>query len=406
MGGSRFQDSADFGRLHVGSDLCLDYANFYGAASFNNGSFEKFLLIRDTHFYGTEEAANFDNLKVGEDALVRAFFYGPVRWSYAEAKGNYYERSKFFGKFCFNSNKISHSVSFRNCDSHGQFICTENKIDEDLDARDAHFKNIELVSKNQPAHSWEERDALESDFDVDFSRTRVGRIARFNGATFDGSVSFERTELQDLDITSTKLPREKGTTRLADSTVKYFHAGPLEEKGWRTLLKFVDDAEYDEGLYIQLEQFLKARGDPEQADKVFIRGQERARDERLHGFSLVRSWILALVTAYGRRPWLALVWAGAVVLVGALVFRSREDMVERDEKFKGRKYNPIWYSFDLFAPIIDLEAASVWAPKSEKLGKATSNSDTKNTNSSGEELQIEFFCVSQRRLTMFGYETG
>ena len=43
-------------------------------------------------------------------------------------------------------------------------------------------------------------------------------------------------------------------------------------------------------------------------------------------------------------------------------------MKERDEKFKGRRYNPIWYSFDLFAPIIDLEAASVWAPRPDKVG--------------------------------------
>jgi hypothetical protein len=55
-------------------------------------------------------------------------------------------------------------------------------------------------------------------------------------------------------------------------------------------LTFVNNAEYDEGLYIQLEQFLKARGDPEQADEVFITGHERAKDERLHWFSWIRSW--------------------------------------------------------------------------------------------------------------------
>jgi len=35
-------------------------------------------------------------------------------------------------------------------------------------------------------------------------------------------------------------------------------------------------------------------------------------------------------------------------------------MKERDEKFKGRRTIQSGTSFDLFAPVIDLEAASVW----------------------------------------------
>jgi hypothetical protein len=73
-----------------------------------------------------------------------------------------------------------------------------------------------------------------------------------------------------------------------------------------------------------------------------------------------------VVTAYGRQPWRGLAWAAGVVLVGAIVFWKKEDMEVRDPEFEGRKYNPIWYSFDLFAPIIDLEAASVWAPRPDK----------------------------------------
>jgi hypothetical protein len=368
---SRFQDGADFSRLHVGSDLCLDRANFFGAAHFTHASIGKFFLIRDTFFRGTG-GLSFDNLKLGEDALVKAIFFGSVHWNYGDAKGVYYQDSNFFAPLCFNSNNVSHSVSFRNCNLDKQFICTENKIDEDLDARKAHFKSMTFVSANQHAHSSAQRDTLESDFDVDFYRTKVGRVARFDGATLDGSVSLERTDLQDLDITSIKpWPRKQGTTRLADSTVKYFHAGPLEADGWRTLLTFVDNAEYDGGLYIQLEQFLKARGDPEQADDVFIRGQERAKDERLQPFSFswIRSWILGVVTAHGRRPWRALAWTAGFVLVGAIVFWRKEDMEVRDKKFEGRKYNPIWYSFDLFVPIIQVEAASVWAPKPDKRRK-------------------------------------
>ena len=392
MHNSCYQGSVDFSRLRVGSDFRLNECNFVGSAQFTNASIGKFLLIKYSFFRGAEEEVNFDNVKVGEDALVRAIFYGPVRWNYGEAKGAYYKESKFFDTFCFNSNSISHSVSFQACNLDKQFVCSQNKIGEDLDARSAHFKSKAFVSANKTAQSSRDRDVAESDFDADFYRTKVGRFARLNGATFDGSVSLERAELEDLDITSLKpWPRAAGTTRLADSTVKYFRAGPLEGNtvkwidiagipivltpgkegadGGGTLLAFLDNAEYDESLYMQLEQFLKAQGNREQADEVYIHGQERARDERLDCFSRAKSWILDEVTAYGRQPWRALVWAGVVVGIGINVFWSREDMEERKEEFKGRRYNPIWYSFDLFAPVIDLEAASVWAPKKDKVGK-------------------------------------
>src|SRR5258708_1108580 len=94
MTGSRFDDKADFSRLHVGSDLCLDYANFFGDALFMHGVFGNFFSVKNACFGASE--ANFDNLKVGEDAIVKAYFDGPVRWDYGEAKGIYFKWSLFF----------------------------------------------------------------------------------------------------------------------------------------------------------------------------------------------------------------------------------------------------------------------------------------------------------------------
>jgi len=365
MAASHFQDSANFWRLHVGSDLCLDNANFNDTAIFNHGSIGKFFSLSNTSFRGKAKAC-FDNLKVGEDALVKACFYGPVRWNYGEAKGIYYKGSQFFDSFSFDSNTVAHSVSFQNCYLIGHFTCRENKISDDLDARDAHFKSMNFKFTNRPAGNSEKFDDSERSFDADFFRTKAVGVARFNNASFDGSLSLERTDFQDFDITSIKpWPRQENTTQLAEATVKNFHAGPLEPEGWKTLLTFIDKAEYDEGLYIQMEQFLKARGDPEEADEVFISSQERAK-KRLHSWPLIRSWIVDLVTAYGRQPWRTVICSVFVVVIGAGVFSDERDMQVRDNKFEGRKYNPLWYSFDLFAPVIDLEAASVWAPRPNK----------------------------------------
>jgi hypothetical protein len=217
MIGSRFLGSADFPRLQVGSDVCLDDANFFGPASFINGSFGKFLLMKNTSFHSTA-VANFDNLKVGEDVLVKAFFCGPTHWNYGEAKGIYYKGSQFFDRLCFDSNKVSHSVSFQDCDLKRQFICSSNNIDNDFDARDAHFNSTKFASTNQPASSSQEPGYLESSFDVDFFRTKVGGVARFNRATFDGSISFERIDAQEFNIRGMRpWPRKKNTTQLNGS---------------------------------------------------------------------------------------------------------------------------------------------------------------------------------------------
>jgi len=162
----------------------------------------------------------FDNLKVGEDVLVEASFFGPVRWDYGEAKGiyfssgvspnvQYYRASRFFNSFCFDSNRVSNSVSFQDADFDRQFVCRENKTGDDLNARDAYFKSIEFLSKSQTTDGSGKQGDLDSRFDVDLSRTKVGGIARFNGARFDGCVSFERIDVRDLDITSIKLPEKK-----------------------------------------------------------------------------------------------------------------------------------------------------------------------------------------------------
>jgi hypothetical protein len=100
-----------------------------------------------------------------------------------------------------------------------------------------------------------------------------------------------------------------------------------------------------------------------------VRSGPRTKDFSRFRFpgSEVGYWVLSPLTDGDRGK----LWHGrqGFVLVGAIVFWRKEDMEVRDETFKGRKYNQIWYSFDLFVPIIQLEAASVWAPKPDKRRK-------------------------------------
>jgi hypothetical protein len=242
----------------------------------------------------------------------------------------------------------------------GSFVFREGQINEDFDATDAQFRSEEFKNRNAEPSKW----------DVNLSRTKIGGIGRWNNTTVTGSFCLEGDDIRELDVTGLQpWPRQQGRTCLKELTCKHFRANPLETGRTRNdlnrCLEFLTNSQYDPGLYVQLENYLKETGDTELADAVFIAGQERKSDESSDLYSRIKGRFLGLVTGHGRRPWQIFIWCGAVITIGIFVFRKREWVEEREEKFKKRGYSPIWYSLDLFAPVIDLEAASVWTPRKD-----------------------------------------
>jgi sterol desaturase/sphingolipid hydroxylase (fatty acid hydroxylase superfamily) len=83
-------------------------------------------------------------------------------------------------------------------------------------------------------------------------------------------------------------------------------------------------------------------------------------------------WLfLDLLLGYGRSPWRALIPSAFFVAVGTFVFwRYSNQVIERKPDETKRRYNeswrtldPFWFSLDLFVPVIDLDAATIWMPK-------------------------------------------
>ena len=54
-----------------------------------------------------------------------------------------------------------------------------------------------------------------------------------------------------------------------------------------------------------------------------------------------------------------------MVFIGVLMFRRARDVQLQDSIDEGKRYNPLWYSLDLFLPFIDLQAAGVWMPRQD-----------------------------------------
>jgi hypothetical protein len=351
------QHEVDLQRITTESELHLDEAYFFGGANLFHCHWKGLVFLNNASS-GNGKRVLFDNTKAEDDILGSGVrFGGPVSFNFADAKGIYFTKCEFDGRSEFNSNTVSRSVSFQGSQFQDRFSFRQNGVGQDFDLRDGQF-----LKQRDPSTKPTTENGL---FEVDLWRTSIGGLTRFNRATFTGSLSLQATDLQAIDIQGIKpWSRSKRLTNLKNATIRRFEGRPPED-----FLRFIDGSEFDPGLYFKLETFLKAEGQTNAADQVFIHEQNRDRQTRLKGMDYFKNLVWGAVTGFGRKVWLALVWSGVVVAIGSVCFWRSSDMELRDEKFVGRKYNPIWFSLDVFAPVIDLEEASVWCPKPDRAWK-------------------------------------
>jgi hypothetical protein len=132
-------------------------------------------------------------------------------------------------------------------------------------------------------------------------------------------------------------------------------------------------ANYDPELYMEVETSLRAHGYPDQADDIFIAKKRAERRQNCQDFLRQcnhRAWAFSLfedaLAGYGKSLQNLLYWSLGFLVLGMFVFRSEKGMRTKEAKdaedYEGR-FNPIWYSLDLFLPIIKLGEADVWTPK-------------------------------------------
>jgi hypothetical protein len=123
--------------------------------------------------------------------------------------------------------------------------------------------------------------------------------------------------------------------------------------------------------YEQLAKVLREDGDDAGARTVLI-AMETARRQygNLSRWERCWSWILYETIRYGYDTWQALWFIGGFVIFGTVLFffgRRREAITQIDKEWTEhfRPFNPLVYSLETFLPLVDLQQAKHWAPKSE-----------------------------------------
>jgi len=246
-----------------------------------------------------------------------------------------------------------------------------------LQLSNSHFGSLSIKAKDHPDIAFIDLTATDIDGQFSIENVNTKRLLA-EGASIGKSTTLskftitEKLNLRNANIGFLKIddqpkwPEEPSAFNLRGMTYSDIDIGGqgLTEDTWQQLLGLMNRSAYSPQSYEALSQFLTDKGHPDWAAEVELKQKRRERDEVLTPLSgpWLWSWFLDIFAGYGKQPVFAFGWSGLVIAIGAFVFRRKEDMLPVDQDDAKVEYNPIWYSFSLFLPYIDLGIASKWEP--------------------------------------------
>jgi hypothetical protein len=140
--------------------------------------------------------------------------------------------------------------------------------------------------------------------------------------------------------------------------------GPGQQADVKTRIRWLRSSyAYEPAAWLQLANVLRASGRDGDATRVLIAMQnDRIRRGGLSAANRLGRQILRVTIGHGYRPWLAGVWAAAVIAAFALVVWQALDLfVPANDTVNGAP-QPVVYAADTFLPIVDFGQAGDWDP--------------------------------------------
>ena len=349
--GALIRDALDLRNAQIACDTRLVRCRFEAEVNFSKCIFENSLSVEESVFAGPVNAVA---MKVGRGAtLQRAVFRSAANFEQIEITGMLMAGGVSFehagGSADFNSMKAGGNVYFTNAVFAGAAHFQFSHITDNLKFDGARFTNALALAS--------------------FEGVKVDASASFARVSFAGYVSFKDGHFNTLDLTDAVWPdRDYGEWLWLNGMAYQRVIAGAEKDSWSNLLQLVDRAAhrsaYSTDIYSGLVDFYRREGYPRQANQFFIAQKRREREEVLQGVQWCWSLFLDWFVGYGRSPERALFWSTSVVLLGVVVFRPHR-MEPRTTNLKADHYSALWYSIDLFLPLIKLQDAELWKPRDE-----------------------------------------
>ncbi|MFF8837392.1 oxidoreductase [Streptomyces sp. NPDC015130] len=256
-------------------------------------------------------------------------------------------------------------------------------------------RGVALALDNAVASSLKFSEGFTANGTVRLNGTRVTDNVTFDGAVLNGPSTEAGTapalvamHLQAVDLDLTLARRPSGTLDLRGAQVSYLHenehtwperveldgfvygsikaAGANDERHEavgdrrtvdRRLAWIRSSPGYNPQPYEQLAAWYRKAGHDDDARRVLL-AKQRHRRRTLSLASRAWGRLLDVTVGYGYRPWLAGIWLLALVLLGALSFRT--DTPHPVKQGEGAPFQPLVYTLDLLIPIGGLGQRMNW----------------------------------------------
>ena len=340
------EQTAYFGRMKVRGLASFRTVVFEGPVDFGAADVGSAFVADEARFKNKEQEASFNAMKVEDIAFFRkAVFKGPVDFGLADFVGNFVSNEAHFKNkeqgTTFNRMKVGRA-SFTKTMFEGPADFYMVDIAGEFRADEVQFKNKEQVAT--------------------FNSMKVRGNAFFTGAVFEGPVDLGFSDFAVLDLSGAVYAE---ALYLQGMSYKKILAALDEHQSHEALLTLAGQSAYSADVYGNLEAYFLRQGYRGDADRAFIEGKRRERNENLQGVGGLGSWLLDWLVGYGRRPWQAGIPCVFFVALGCLLF-SPKRMEPQKPGDAHRVYNRFWYSLGLFLPFVDLQADRVWKPKPDQ----------------------------------------
>jgi hypothetical protein len=351
----------------------LKFCEFEGGIDFSYTRFE-----RDLSF----EGSRFGNSSGGPEAVssnqeVQAFFVGmktagtatfsqtsffvPVDFTYAE----------FGTDLVFDDVDFQVEADFEELMVEGPVFFRRDHFGEGLDLADADLFELFLedpVSAVELDLSQTHIKRGASLKDVELSSWKAGSLiadglVKLDMVRSSGPVNLAHSHFQNLTLTGFDewLKLKPGMLNLEGFSFDTLDIdSTLVDPPAARMLELInsDRCPFSPQPYLELEKFLRAHGNVQKADEVYIDMRRRQR-ARLSWINRPWDLLLDVMLGYGKETWRTVVCAVFIIILGAFVF-TPDRMQWKNPKEMQTGYNRFWYSLDEFAPVIDLGEARNW----------------------------------------------
>ena len=205
---------------------------------------------------------------------------------------------------------------------------------------------------------------------------------------FLGEVPGKAAQSEGPDTAALRLPE---TVSLEGASFSNLHVAPVfsgkaqtdqaRARRWTLRrtdygLALLEKATYYEPAYTAYESLLKGQGRGDSADAVYFAMRDRRRYTEWKDAATLGSKVIAALNyivgfghkwlfGYGRSWVYPIAWCLAFIAAGAFLFRDANLMEKQDEE-PVAPFSGLWYSMDLFIPVLSLGVSSRWHPKRDK----------------------------------------